>query len=53
MRRRVDGHRAMQPLVGDEAAELERVGFVQLPGKRLQPRLLDEQLLQLRGAARR
>jgi hypothetical protein len=36
--------------VGDEAAEVERVGLAQLPVQRLQPRLLHEQLLQLRGA---
>ena len=51
--RRVDGHLGVQALVGDEAAEVERVGLAQLPGERLQPRLLHEQLLQLRGAAGR
>lgn len=48
--RRVDGRLAERPLVGDEAAEVERVGLAQLPVQRLQPRLLDEQLLQLPGA---
>lgn len=48
--RRVDRHLAERPLLSDEAAEVERVGLAQLPVQRLQPRLLHEQLLQLRGA---
>ena len=51
--RRIDGQRAVQPLVCDEAAELERVGLAQLPVQRLHPRLLHEEVLQLRGAPRR
>jgi len=52
VRRRVHGQRAVEPLVGDEAAELERVWLAQLPVERLRPRLLHEELLQLRCAPR-
>ena len=47
--RRVDGHLGVQALEGDEAAEVERVGLEQLPGERLQLRLLHEQLRTRRG----
>ena len=46
--RRVNGHLTIHLHV--VYAELERVRFVQLPGQRLHPHLLHEQLLHLRGA---
>lgn len=52
VRRRVHGQRAVEPLVGDEAAELERVWLAQLPVERLCPCFLHEELLQLRCAPR-